>query len=99
MNSIVRGGLLSRAFSTSVVRYCAQPPKRPSKKFMTPVTWKSVAVTALVGGGLTGFMLYVRSEKQEAIDRERKRQLGKAKIGGSFELVDSQVRICQIPYY
>lgn len=52
-----------------------------------------MAATALVGGGLTGFMLYVRKEKQEAVDRERKRQLGKAKIGGNFELVNSEVRI------
>ncbi|OWR48302.1 hypothetical protein KGM_208552 [Danaus plexippus plexippus] len=50
-------------------------------------------MTALVGGGLTAFMLYVRKEKQEALDRDRKRQLGKAKIGGTFELVDSEGKI------
>lgn len=93
MNSFLRGSLISRAFSTSLVRQCAQPPKKASKKFIGPITWKSMAATALVGGGLTGFMIYVRKEKQDAVDRERKRQLGKAKIGGSFELVDSEVRM------
>lgn len=52
-----------------------------------------MAAMAVVGGGLTGFMLYVRKEKQEAVDRERKRQLGKAKIGGDFELVDTQGKL------
>lgn len=93
MNSIVRNTtrLISRSFSTSSVRQCAQPPKLKPKQFFGPITWKSMAGTAIVGGGLTGFMLYVRQEKQAALDRERQRQLGKAKIGGEFELVDSEV--------
>ncbi|XP_072938709.1 protein SCO1 homolog, mitochondrial [Epargyreus clarus] len=91
MFSIVRSSRpLGRLFSTSTTKYCAVPPKRPAKTFIGPVTWKSMAVTAVVAGGLTGFMLYVRREKQQALDRERKKQLGKAKIGGSFELVDSE---------
>ncbi|CAG9785535.1 unnamed protein product [Diatraea saccharalis] len=91
MNFLVRNrsSLLLRGFSTSAIRQCAVPPKKARKQYM-PITWKSIAVTATVAGGLTGFMLYVRKEKQEALDRERKRQLGKAKIGGEFELVDSQ---------
>lgn len=50
-----------------------------------------MTATALIGGGLTAFMIYLRHEKQEAIDRERKRQIGKAKIGGQFELVNTEV--------
>ncbi|XP_050346760.1 protein SCO1 homolog, mitochondrial [Nymphalis io] len=94
MNSILRSAVrpLHRFLSTTSVKQCAVPPKLKPKKFTGPITWKSMTVTALVGGGLTGFMLYVRKEKQDAIDRERKRQLGKAKIGGTFELVDSEGR-------
>ncbi|XP_026752107.1 protein SCO1 homolog, mitochondrial [Galleria mellonella] len=92
MNSILRSrcNFLCRSFSTTTVKQCAVPPKKPPKQFFAPITWKSMVATAVVAGGLTGFMLYVRKEKQEALDRERKRQLGKAKIGGTFELVDSE---------
>ncbi|XP_023935323.1 protein SCO1 homolog, mitochondrial [Bicyclus anynana] len=92
MNSVLRRTArpLGRFFSTTAVNHCAQPPKLRPKKVIGPITWKSMTVTALVGGGLTAFILYVRKEKQDALDRERKRQLGKAKIGGSFELVDSE---------
>lgn len=94
MNSMLRNAArpLIRFLSTTPVKHCAVPHKLKPKKFVGPITWKSMAVTALVGGGLTAFMLYVRKEKQEALDRDRKRQLGKAKIGGTFELVDSEGR-------
>lgn len=94
MNSILRRTTrpLCRFLSTTAVNQCAQPPKLKTKKFIGPITWKSMTVTAIVGGGLTAFLMYVRKEKQEALERERKKQLGKAKIGGSFELVDSEVK-------
>lgn len=96
MNCILRNRCVNfyRAFSVTAVRNTsastAPPPKKP-KKFFSAITWKSMTATALIAGGLTGFMIYVRKEKQEAVDRERKRQLGKAKIGGDFELVNTEV--------
>eukprot|EP00095_Tigriopus_kingsejongensis_P005714 maker-scaffold459_size165548-snap-gene-0.20 protein:Tk05714 transcript:maker-scaffold459_size165548-snap-gene-0.20-mRNA-1 annotation:"unknown" len=53
-----------------------------------PVSWKNLAVT----GGLLmvclGFYLYARSIKDAEREVERKRQIGKAKIGGGFQLID-----------
>ncbi|XP_049288185.1 protein SCO1 homolog, mitochondrial [Anopheles funestus] len=54
-----------------------------------PITWKSFAFIATAGIGVLGFMWYVKDEKEQALLRERKRQLGKAAIGGKWDLTDS----------
>ncbi|CAG0884366.1 unnamed protein product [Cyprideis torosa] len=55
-----------------------------------PITWKTLGIAAVVAALGTATVLHLRKEKQRALDRDRKRQLGKAAIGGSFELVDPQ---------
>lgn len=68
-----------------------QPPKLRSKsgKEKSPmISWKSLFITLGVGGLFIAAAQYSKKEKQRAIDKERKRQIGKAAIGGKFELVD-----------
>jgi len=70
------------------VRHFAAPAD--STKGKGPISWRSLAVIGALGAGGLGFMMYVKNEKDEARLKERQRQLGKAAIGGRWELVDSQ---------
>lgn len=64
------------------------PKKKQYGKNKGPVSWKTLFATAGVGGVLLAGMLYVKKEKQMKIDKDKRRELGKAAIGGKFNLVD-----------
>ncbi|XP_074552981.1 protein SCO1 homolog, mitochondrial [Halichoeres trimaculatus] len=65
------------------------PPSSPNKqKKSGPVTWKSLAITFAIGGSLLGGMKYFKKEKEELIEKERTKSIGRPALGGPFSLVD-----------
>lgn len=52
------------------------------------MTWKSLAITFAIGGALLGGMKYFKKEKEELIEKERNRSIGRPALGGPFSLVD-----------
>ncbi|XP_064170802.1 protein SCO1 homolog, mitochondrial isoform X1 [Anguilla rostrata] len=89
--------LACRALQKSFLRYSYRslnstpPPPKSGNKWKRkagPVTWKSLAVTFAIGGALLVGMKYFKNEKEELIEREKTRSLGKPALGGPFSLVD-----------
>ncbi|XP_039177881.1 protein SCO1 homolog, mitochondrial isoform X1 [Crotalus tigris] len=68
----------------------APPVKGRQKGFKKPgpVTWKSLAVTVVIGGGMLGLLKYLKKKKEAALERESIRSIGKPLLGGPFSLVD-----------
>ncbi|XP_056144175.1 protein SCO1 homolog, mitochondrial [Lampris incognitus] len=81
-------GWLTRGFSRA---FSSMPPPpsagNKSKKF-GPVTWKSLAITFALGGALLGGMKYLKKQKEELIEKERTKSIGRPAIGGPFSLID-----------
>lgn len=67
-------------------------PKQSTKikKMKSPITWKSLTISSIIGIGFMLYVHYLRKEKDKIMAKERRRQLGKAKIGGKFELVNTE---------
>jgi len=83
-----------------LVRYYSEKLDRPKglddqkktgidlKKKVGPISWFNLGVSGVLIGVMMAFYYYARNLKEEAIAKERKKALGKAKIGGTFSLID-----------
>uniref|UniRef100_A0A1A8FV01 SCO1 cytochrome c oxidase assembly protein n=1 Tax=Nothobranchius korthausae TaxID=1143690 RepID=A0A1A8FV01_9TELE len=80
----------SRAFSSM-----PPPSSGDQSKKSGPVTWKSLAVTFAIGGALLGGMKYLKKEKEELIEKERNKSIGRPALGGPFSLVDHNKKPCK----
>jgi len=65
------------------------------KKAVGPISWFNLGVSGILVGVLMGFYYYAKNMKEEALRKERKKAVGKAKIGGRFELLDHDGKLCK----
>ena len=65
------------------------------KKAVGPISWFNLGVSGVLVGILMGFYHYARGLKEDALRKERKKAIGKAKIGGKFELTDHNGKLCK----
>uniref|UniRef100_A0A2P2I3M2 Protein SCO1 homolog n=1 Tax=Hirondellea gigas TaxID=1518452 RepID=A0A2P2I3M2_9CRUS len=65
-----------------------QDLKKKSFKWNMPITWRSLLITAAFGAVALAVMFNVKKKKEILREKENQRALGKAKIGGKFDLID-----------
>lgn len=63
-------------------------PKQKSKMAKSPMSWTSFLVGGAIGCSLLGYLYYLKDQKDTMLERERRRTIGKAKIGGRFDLIN-----------
>lgn len=84
---------LSKVRQINTSSFLCKEIARPEKKARvrkSPITWKSLAITSALGGVFLMYMYYLKREKDKKLLLERRRELGKASIGGKFELLNSE---------
>uniref|UniRef100_A0A8C5X4J7 Synthesis of cytochrome C oxidase 1 n=1 Tax=Malurus cyaneus samueli TaxID=2593467 RepID=A0A8C5X4J7_9PASS len=54
------------------------------------VSWRSLAATVVLGGGLLTGMKVMKRRKEEELEKERNRGIGKPLLGGPFSLVSHE---------
>ncbi|RWS16331.1 SCO1-like protein [Dinothrombium tinctorium] len=81
--------LVSRpSFRQSFASFSTRDSKKLSFLKKGPLTWKSLLLSAAGVGVVFAAGLFYKNEKEREMLRQRRRTLGKALIGGPFELVD-----------
>ncbi|XP_078044344.1 synthesis of cytochrome c oxidase isoform X2 [Augochlora pura] len=70
-------------------------PKKEKRIFQikSPITVKSATITSILGGAFILYIYYLKQQKDLLLEKERRREIGKAAIGGKFELIDSNGKL------
>lgn len=99
---LARTRITTNALRSSVIypsKFMSTSQSEPQKKSTTvnipatdkgSITWKSLLIGGTALAGVTGYFLYLKKLKHEKIELDKARSYGKAAIGGSFELVDTE---------
>lgn len=74
---------------STVVQLRHSSSVEPGNRKKGPISWKGLVVAAGLGGLFLLGVQYVKNEKELEIAKERSKALGKAKLGGDWDLVDS----------
>ncbi|KAJ7393615.1 Cu-binding protein [Desmophyllum pertusum] len=77
---------LTRAEQKTSQKSTEKAFKRSSKR--GPVTWASLALCALAGGGLVFYVRHLKEEKERMKEKEKNKSIGKVALGGPFSLTD-----------
>lgn len=80
----LKGSLLKVPVPSTTVRIASLATKSSRIYF----SWKSFLVSGVLLSIFAGTMLYLKEEKMKKLEKQRKKALGEASIGGKFELVD-----------
>ncbi|KAA0705316.1 Protein SCO1 -like protein, mitochondrial [Triplophysa tibetana] len=83
-----RESLISKRTLSTLPPPPSSGQNKSSDKKIGPVTWKSLAITFALGGSLLLGMKYLKREKEERIEREKTKSIGRPALGGPFSLVD-----------
>lgn len=84
-----------RQINTSKALFAKQISELKSQKDYNKgvLSWKSIGAGLVIGGSFLGYMYYLKDQKDVRIQKERRRVIGKAQIGGTFELVRSDGKV------
>nr|XP_033337988.1 protein SCO2 homolog, mitochondrial isoform X2 [Megalopta genalis] len=67
--------------------------KKSIFKIKSPITLRSATITSILAGAFIGYIYYLKQTKDLLLEKERRREIGKAAIGGKFELVDTNGKL------
>lgn len=72
-----------------------QLPKKKSNLAAdkTPISWKNLGISVVVFGILLNVLWYLKKLRKEEIEKNKVLSIGKAAIGGDFELVDTSKKV------